>query len=153
VAYVLSFSPSDFKLDGKYHTLKVTLNRREPWSVESRRGYFDPRQALAAQAPGQDQLDRLMFSRDEIHALPVEVSAETGKTVRPPSTLTVVIHVDTHQLQFRNQAGRSVNTLIFDTALFDHDGKYVSGKNSDFKLFRVATSTSAQFQKRNPHPQ
>ncbi len=134
VAYVLGFSPVDFKLDGKFHTLKVTLNRREPWSIEARRGYFDPTQTLAQQAPGQDELDKLMFSEDEIHALPVEVSAEVGKQVKPPSTLTVVIHVDTRNLQFRKEADRSVNTLTFDTALFDHDGKYVSGKEQSFEM-------------------
>ncbi|HUI41604.1 MAG TPA: VWA domain-containing protein [Terriglobia bacterium] len=134
VAYVLSFSPADFKLDGKFHTLKVSLNTKKPWSIEARRGYFDPTQALAQQAPGQDQLDKLMFSQDEIRVLPAEVSAETGKLVQPPSTLTVVIHVDVRDLQFRQEAGRSVNTLTFDTALFDRDGKYVRGKEESFDL-------------------
>ena len=48
----------------------------------------------------------------------------------------VKIHVDTRALQFRKDAARSVDTLTFDTALFDHDGKYVAGKEStlDFRL-------------------
>jgi len=119
VAYVLTFTPADFKLDGKFHTLKVSLNEKKPWTVDARRGYFDPTRALAQQAPGQDELDRLMFSQDETHVLPVEVSAEVGKQVKPPSTLTVVIHVDMRNLQFRKEADRSVNTLTFDTALFE----------------------------------
>lgn len=134
VAYVLSFSPMDFKLDGKFHTLKVTLNGHKSWSVEARRGYFDPTQALADQQAGQDQIDGLMFSLNEVHALPVDVSAESGKQVKPPAGLTVVIHVDLGRLQFRKENDRSVNTLIFDTALFDHDGKYVSGKEESFDL-------------------
>ena len=134
VAYVLSFSPESFKLDGKFHALEVTLNRREPWSVEARRGYFDPTQELAQQAPGQDELDKVMFSQDEFHALPVEVTAQVGKSAQPPSTLTVVIHVDLRDLQFRKEADRSVNRLTFDTALFDREGKYVSGKEESLDL-------------------
>ena len=134
VAYVLSFSPADFKLDGKFHSLKVTLNGHKSCSVEARRGYFDPVESLADQRAGQDQIDALMFSLNEIHALPVDVSAQTGKQVAPPATLTVVIHVDLGSLKFRTEGDRSVNTLIFDTALFDHDGKYVSGKEESFDL-------------------
>ena len=134
VAYVLSFSPADFKLDGKFHALKVTLDGHKSLSVEARRGYFDPVQSLADQRAGQDQLDALMFSLNEIHALPVEVSAQTGKLAMPPATLTVVIHVDLSALQFRQEGDRSVNTLTFDTALFDHDGKYLSGKEESFDL-------------------
>ena len=134
VTYVLSFSPADFKLDGKFHTLKVTLSGHKSWSVEARRGYFDPVASLADQQAGQDQIDALMFSLNEVHALPVDLSAESGKQVQPPATLTVVIHVDLGSLQFRKEDERSVNTLIFDTALFDHDGKYVSGKEESFDL-------------------
>ncbi len=134
VTYILSFSPEDFKLDGKFHALKVSLSTKQPWTLEARRGYFDPTETLAEQRPGQDRLDKLMFSLDEIHALPVDVSAEAGKEVQPPATLTVVIHVDLDALQFRKETDRSVNTLTFDTALFDHDGKYVSGKEESFDL-------------------
>ena len=134
VSYVLSFSPADFKLDGKFHTLKVMLNGHKSWSVEARRGYFDPVESLADQQPGQDQLDALMFSLNEIHALPVEVSAQTGKLAMPPATLTVVIHVDLGSLQFRKEEDRSVNTVTLDTALFDQDGKYLSGKEESFDM-------------------
>jgi VWFA-related protein len=134
VAYVLSFSPADFKLDGKFHALIVTLNGHRSWSVEARRGYFDPVQSLADQQAGQGQLDALMFSLDEIHALPVDVSALTGKRATAPATLTVVIHVDLSALQFRREADRSVNILTLDTALFDRDGKYLSGKEESFDM-------------------
>jgi VWFA-related protein len=43
VMYLLSFSPRDLKLDGKLHSLKVTLSNREHVSVRARRGYFASR--------------------------------------------------------------------------------------------------------------
>lgn len=147
IAYVLGFSPEDFKLDGKFHSLTVALSAKKPWSVEARRGYFDPTQALAEQTPGQEELDKLMFSSDVIQALPVEVSAHADMTVHSPATLTVVIHVGLHDLQFRQEGDRSVNTLFFDTALFDNDGKYVSGKEESFDL-HLKEATLKKFERR-----
>ena len=39
-AYVLSFSPSNRQLDGRFHTLKVTLTTPGNFSIQARRGYF-----------------------------------------------------------------------------------------------------------------
>jgi len=144
VAYVLSFSPANFQFDGKFHSLKVSLTSKHPWTVEARRGYFAPAQELAEQAPGQEQLDALMFSQDQVRGLPVDVSAQVGSQVQPPATMTVVVHVDLRGLHFRKEADRSVNTLVLDTALFDGDGKYVSGKESSFDL-RLTDATLEKF--------
>jgi hypothetical protein len=38
VYYVLSFSPRNVKLDGKFHALKVALNSGHGWDVLARRG-------------------------------------------------------------------------------------------------------------------
>jgi hypothetical protein len=50
------------------------------------------------------------------------------------SKLIVSIHVDISSLRYRKEADRSVNTLIFNTALFDRDGKYVTGKEGSIEL-------------------
>lgn len=41
--YILGFSPQ--KLDGRFHKLKVTLQRPEKLSIQARRGYFAPKPA------------------------------------------------------------------------------------------------------------
>ena len=41
VSYILAFSPSDLKTDGKFHNLKVTLSRKQKgFTIQARRGYF-----------------------------------------------------------------------------------------------------------------
>ena len=134
VCYVLSFSPQNIKLNGKFHSLKVTLNAREPFTVQARRGYFASEAALAEQAPSADELQKVVFSLEERHELPAEVSTKVEKLNGQKSTLTVSIHVDIASLRYRKEADRSVNTLVFDTALFDHDGKYVTGKEGSLEL-------------------
>jgi hypothetical protein len=132
--YVLTFSPQDVKLNGKFHSLKVTLNTPQHFTVQARRGYLASETTLAEQAPGADQLRRAVFSLDELHDLPAEVSTQVEKLNDQKSKLIVSIHVDISSLRYRKEADRSVNTLIFNTALFDRDGKYVTGKEGSLDL-------------------
>jgi VWFA-related protein len=127
VSYVLSFSPADVKMDGKFHALKVTVDSGSGWDIQARRGYF----ANAETAPAKSELESLVFSQEEHQGLPATVTAQVGA-----SAVTVKIHVDIQALQFRKEADRSLDTLILETALFDRDGKYVAGKEStvDFRL-------------------
>jgi VWFA-related protein len=50
VLYVLTFSPPELSLNGKFHTLKVTLNTHEHYTVQARRGYFASKTSLVAEA-------------------------------------------------------------------------------------------------------
>ena len=125
IHYVLSFSPGDVKPDGKFHALKVTLAAGDRLQVEARRGYF----ATPPAAPVRSALETLMFSQDARQDLPTAVT-----TINDASGVKLKIHVDIRDLQFRKQTDRNLNTLIFDTALFDRDGKYVAGKESSLEL-------------------
>jgi VWFA-related protein len=50
VLYVLAFSPPELNLNGKFHSLKVTLNTREHFTIQARRGYFASKTALGGAA-------------------------------------------------------------------------------------------------------
>lgn len=128
--YVLSFAPHDVPLNGAFHTLKVTLNTREQLRVEARRGYV-----ATKSVPGEE----MVFSQEEVRGLPAELTTRVepaGQTF----TLTVRIHVDVGQLHFRKEADRSVDTLKFETVLFDQDGKYVTGKEQSLDLHLTGTT-------------
>jgi VWFA-related protein len=143
VTYVLSFSPPSAKLDGKFHPLKVTLANREHMSVQARRGYIAFQPTEAAATPSKAELEKIVFSLDELNGLPVAVTARAEKTGEQASTLAVRIHVDLRPLHFRKEADRSVDTLVFETALFDRDGKYVTGKAQSLDL-RLTEATLAK---------
>ena len=134
VYYVLTFSPPNVKLDGKFHSLKVALNTRERLIVQARRGYFASASGLAGRPSSQDELEKVVFSREEFHGLSAEVSAQVEKASDRESKLTVMIHVDVRLLQFRKEGDRSVDKLIFHTTLFDPDGKYVTAKEASLDL-------------------
>jgi VWFA-related protein len=129
VSYVLSFSPQNVKLDGKFHPLKVVLNVHEQLRVEARRGYVAPMETQQEAARTETEIEKLVFSLEELHGLPVQVTAQLEA-----STLAVKIHVDISLLHFRKEADRNIDTLLFETALFDQDGKYVAGKQGSLDL-------------------
>ena len=146
VYYVLAFSPQEVKLNGKFHSLKVTLSTHEPFTVQARRGYFASETALAEGAASADDLQKVLFSLQERHELPAEVSTKVEKLNDQKSTLTVSVHVDITSLRYRKEADRSVDTLIFDTALFDRDGKYVTSKEASLDL-HLKDATLEKFSK------
>jgi len=146
VSYVLAFSPQDVKLNGKFHSLKVTLTSHQPFTVQARRGYFASESALTVQASSTDELQKVLFSLEEHHELPAEVSTKVEKLNDQKSTLTVSIHVNIASLRYRKEADRSVDTLIFDTALFDRDGKYVTSKEASLDL-HLKDATLEKFSK------
>jgi VWFA-related protein len=134
VYYTLSFSPRDVKLDGKFHLLKVVLNNAgDHLRVEARRGYVAPQGREQEAARTQTEIEKLVFSLEELHGLPVEVTAQVEKG-SPASTLTIKVHVDISVLHFRKDADRNIDTLIFETVLFDRDGKYVAAKEGSLDL-------------------
>src|ERR1039457_294249 len=74
VSYVLSFSPADVKMDGKFHALKVTVDGGSGWDIQARHGYF----ANAETAPAKSELESLVFSQEEHQGLPATVTAQVG---------------------------------------------------------------------------
>jgi VWFA-related protein len=151
--YVLTFSPQDLKADGKFHTLKVHVNSREPLTVQARRGYLAPGRPPSAGQEGEAasqakaEIEKAVFSQEESHQLPAEVRTEYAKLNEEEATLTVFIHLDLRGLRFRKQEGRNLNTLTFATALFDRDGQYVTGNERVLEL-RFKDETLARLAKR-----
>ena len=134
VYYVLTFSPPNIKLDGKFHSLKVTVNTHETYAVQARRGYLASTAALTGQASRLDELEKIVFSQEEIHGLPADVKTQVAPGSDSKFKLTVIIHLDLRQLQFREEADRNVDKLIFHTTLFDRDGKYIGAKEASLDL-------------------
>jgi VWFA-related protein len=54
VYYILAFAPTDVKVDGKFHALKVTLTEKHSgFSLQARRGYFATKEGTVAEVPPQ----------------------------------------------------------------------------------------------------
>lgn len=132
--YVLAFSPQNLKFDGRFHSLRVSVPAG--LTVQARRGYFTPKERSDATAQAKEEIEQAVFSHDEVKELPVEVHTQFFKLQEGDAKLSILTHVDLHLLHFRKGDGRNRNNLTFVTALFDRDGKYLTGKEKlvEFRL-------------------
>lgn len=146
--YILGFAPENLKADGGFHALKVTLNSREKASLQVRRGYYAPKRGQDGQAQAKQEMEDAVFSRDEIHSLPVEMHTQVTKT-DGQSKLNVLASVDLKLLHFRKAEDRNRNDLTIIAAIFDPNGNFIDGMQKTLQL-RLRDQTVQSLEQKPP---
>ena len=134
VFYLLGFSPQNLKLDGTFHSLKVSLKTTAGMSVQARRGYYAPTHLASAEEDAKEEVNQALFSRDEMNDIPVEMNTRFFKASESEARLSVTSRVDVRKLRFRKADDRSVNDVRVVCALFDRNGNYVQGVAKTIQL-------------------
>ena len=125
--YVLGFSPQDLKYDGTYHELKVKLRNARGLTLQVRKGYWAPKHATDDVEEASNEIREAVFSREEIHDIPVEVQTEFFKSTEEKAELTVTGRLDASGLHFKQTNDRNNDTVTVVAGIFDSNGNYVSG--------------------------
>jgi VWFA-related protein len=125
--YILGFSPQNLKLDGTFHNLKITLKDPRKVALQARRGYYAPKHVADPAEAAKQEIEEALFSREELHDLPVEMHTQFFKSSDELAKVTVLVRVNAKQLRFRKAEGRNRNDLTIASALFDRNGNYVAG--------------------------
>jgi len=134
VSYVLGFSPQNQRMDGRYHTLKVTLAQKQKYTIQARRGYYAPKKLEDPQEMEKQEIQEALFSQDEIHDLPLSLQTQYFKTEEPGARLSVVSHLELEGMHFRKAEGRNVDNLTVATAVFDENGNFITGGEKIVKM-------------------
>jgi hypothetical protein len=134
--YVLGFSPQNLKLDGSFHAIKVTLAAKGDYVLQARRGYYAPRRLEDAAELAKREIQEALFSREEMHDIPVDLHTQFFRTGEDKATVAVMAHVDLKRIRFKKSDGRNVDKVIVVSGLFDRNGNYVTGltKTIEFHL-------------------
>ncbi len=137
MSYLLGFSPQNLKINGAYHTLKVSLTGKQKLTIQARHGYYAPRTIADPAEAAKEEIQEALFSQDEIHDLPVELQTQFFKKDPSQARLAVLTHVDLKGIRFRKLEGRNRDDLTVATAIFDENGNFVTGgeKIVQMKLF------------------
>jgi hypothetical protein len=125
--YILGFSPQNLKLDGSYHGLKVTVRNVSSPAVQARRGYWAPNHAMDGAEAAQEELREDVFSREEIHDIPVDLHTEFFKSSEDKAELTVTALLNPDNLRFQKASERNDDTVTVVTGVFDGNGNYIAG--------------------------
>jgi hypothetical protein len=126
-SYMLAFVPQNLKLDGSFHSLKVTLKSPQKLSLQARRGYYAPKNFASPEEQAKQEIEDATFSQDELHNLPVNLRTQFFKASDQDAKLVVLAHVDVRHLRFRKVEGRNDNTLTCVSALFNRNGNFLQG--------------------------
>jgi len=125
--YLLGFSPQNLKLDGTFHGLKVRLTSPSKLNLQARRGYYAPKKVADPEEAAKQEIEDALFSREELHDLPVELHTQFFKASEESAKLSVVVRVDVKHIRFRKADGRNRNDLTIVSGLFDRNGNYITG--------------------------
>jgi len=126
-SYMLAFVPQNLKLDGSFHSLKITLKNQQKLTLQARRGYYAPKNFANPDEEAKQEIEDATFSQEEIHNLPVKLRTQFFKTSDEDAKLIVLAQVDVHHLRFRKVEGRNNNVLTCISALFNRNGNLIQG--------------------------
>jgi VWFA-related protein len=146
--YVLGFVPQNLKLDGSFHTLKVTAGSGEKLSLQARRGYWAPKHPEDEAAVSKQEIEDAVFSRDEIHNLPVDMHTQLTKSGEQ-AKLNVLTSVDLKSIHLRKAEDRNRNDLRIVATLFDTNGNFLVGTEKLVQL-RLRDDTVARLEGKPP---
>jgi VWFA-related protein len=132
--YLLAFSPQNLKSDGSFHKLKITVGDKKDFQVQARRGYYAPKHSDKPEDVAKSEIEDAVFSREEMHELPVDLHTQFFKPDPADAKLTVLARVDLKQLRFRKAEGRNNNNLTVVSVVFDRDGKYITGMTKTIQM-------------------
>lgn len=140
VSYLLAITPENFKYDGRFHSLKVTLLTKEKFAVQARRGYYAPKHSESPADAAKQEIADAVFSQEEQRSIPVELHTQYYKIDASDAKLSVMTHVAIDHIHFEKAEGRNRNKLTVIAALFDRNGNYITG-NQKVIQFQLLDST------------
>jgi VWFA-related protein len=126
-SYVLAFVPQNLKLDGSYHSLKVSIKSPQRLSLQARRGYYAPKNFANPTEEAKQEIEDATFSQEELHNLPVKLHTQFFKASEDDAKLIVLAHVDVRLLHFKKIEGRNDDVLTCVSALFNRNGNFIQG--------------------------
>jgi len=132
--YTLGFSPQNLKLDGSYHSLKVSLKNPPKLTVQARQGYYAPKHAADPAEEAKQEIEDAVFSQEELHDLPVDLHTQFFKSSDAEAKLAVLAHVDVRRIHFRKVDGRNINELTVVSAIFNRNGVFIEGTQKSLTM-------------------
>ncbi len=124
--YMLGFSPQNLKLDGAYHTLKVSFTLKNGNTLVARRGYYAPRHEADEAELAHEEIREALFSREEMQDIPIQVQTQFFKSDDQKVKLAVLARIDLKSLRFRKDQGRNWDDLVIVAGVFDRNGNLVT---------------------------
>jgi hypothetical protein len=128
VTYTLGYYPSDDTQDGKFHDVKVTVNR-PGLDVRYRKGYFALRPAVQTAERRRTDMRAAVWSPLESTAIPVAARVDFIDDAQ--QTINIFIQLDPSTVSFKKDGDRWKAVLDVAYVQKDEHGRVMSGGEVD----------------------
>ena len=115
-------------------------------TIQARKGYFAPKGQVSPEELAKNEISEAVHSSYPIQDLPLTFETEVRKEEAQNADIAVQARLDIRNLPFEKKGDRNLDNLVLAVALFDRDGKYVSGSQMTYSL-ALKDSTLAEMAK------
>ncbi len=131
--YVLSYALTNQKAEGKYHKIKVKVER-PGLRVSHRRGYFEPRHQWSLEDLKNEDFRLALEAPGEFDQIPLQLTCRSTRLDENHYRLSVLTHVGVGGVQFVRQRGRHQNLLHLVVMVYDKNDRHVEGSEQQVEL-------------------
>ena len=133
IHYALSYAAPDPEPSGKYHRIKVEVDR-PGLTLRHRKGYFAPREKLSLENSKNKDLQLALEAPVDFNQIPVQLDYESSRLDEDRYRLSVLTHVKIGGVQFLHQEGKHQNLLHLVTMVYDENDEHVEGSDQKVEL-------------------
>ncbi len=131
--YALSYAAPDPEPSGKYHRIKVEVDRLG-LTLRNRKGYFAPRERPSLENSRNEDLQLALEAPVDFNQIPVQLDYESSGLEEDRYRLSVLTHVKIEGVQFLHQEGKHRNLLHLVTMVYDENDEHVEGSEQKVEL-------------------
>lgn len=131
--YVLSYASPDQKASGKYHKIRVEVDR-PGLELSYRRGYYAPREKLSAEDRKNEDIRIALAAPDEFDQIPLELTHESSKAKKNRCRVSFFTHIKIYGMPFHRQRKRRRNVVHLVVTVSDENEKQVEVSEQTIEL-------------------
>jgi hypothetical protein len=133
--YVLTYSTPNAKMDGRYHKIKVAVNRPDV-QISYRKGYYAPKEQLTFERRKKEDILEALHAPGNLNEIPIQLSYNYFQLDEARYQLALLTRVNIRGLKFVEEDTRHKNLINLVVVAFDENDRYVDGleKSMDLNL-------------------
>ena len=131
--YVLSYASPDQKASGKYHKIRVEVDR-PALELSYRRGYFAPREILSLEDRKNEDIQLALAAPGNFDEIPLQLDYRSSPSQDDRHRLSVFTNVRIEGVPFQQEGERRQNLLHLVLMVYDQDGQRVDGSQQTIEL-------------------
>lgn len=131
--YMLSYASPNQKANGRYHKIKVEVNRPGV-EFSHRRGYFASREEISFEDRKNEDIQLALEAPGDFDQIPVQLSYNYVRVEENLYRLSLFTKVSINGVNFLQKEGRHKNLFHLIIMVYDANDKYVEGSEKEVEL-------------------